>query len=124
MTVVCDVCSSDMLDGADFGESDTGWGVWWVCGSCLASQIVSEGSPPLRPKYAPLDCRWGTAIEPQTLTTHAALFSDVTVCRSRIGSMIREDFSWDPDQPNACRWCREAAMLADQRWPSGKRGRP
>ncbi|MEU5580506.1 hypothetical protein AB0I84_17615 [Streptomyces spectabilis] len=74
--------------------------------------------------YLPVEMRWERAVADGLPldVSHAFGIFDRTLCGVQQVGMSPSDYGWLPQLGNACRACREAAGVIDDRWPQAMRG--
>ncbi|AVT34184.1 hypothetical protein C6361_05185 [Plantactinospora sp. BC1] len=103
----------------------------WFCSWCYAwTELGHHPQEVSRPQYRPMHRRWerAEAVELPEGVGHAYDEASspeeygTTLCGIRHDGLRASAYPWVPDWPDACRACREAAAVIDQRWPPGMRG--
>lgn len=99
--------------------------VMGFCPRCFAWTALrtSPGEVSL-PQYEPMDMRWerasGKGLSPDV--AHGYGYFGATLCGVGRG-VSASPFPWVPTWDNACRACRDAAAMIDERWPLDAQGR-
>ena len=121
--MICDVCSHLMRRPA---TERSGQPVEdWVCPWCCASTLVGAGTGEVsRPAYRPVNLRWERADgeELSDHVSHAYGYFGRTLCGIHRAGITASPSPWIPEWSDACRACKEAAVVVDQRWPLNIRG--